>query len=215
MENQKIAVETYKYFSKLEGNQHIASEFALKTIIDVIENYKINNVLELGLGIGSISFCVLEFAKENNKQINYIGTESNEFCLGVLPKYLKNHFDKIQIFDNLNNVIISEKFDLIIIDGKEENLLKVKKMISKRGIIIIEGDRMPQLGLIQSAFSNHKYVRIISNSLNLSYGPSSLFSSHYIGGAQLIFTNPNFSQKINYIYYKIITAIRYRLRTIK
>ena len=35
MENQKIAANTYKYFSNLDGNQHIASEYALKKIIDI------------------------------------------------------------------------------------------------------------------------------------------------------------------------------------
>lgn len=215
MKIQNIAIATYKYFSNLDGNQHIASEFALKKIIDVIENYKIKNVLELGLGIGSISFCVLEFAKVNNKKINYIGTESNEFCLEVLPKYLKYHFDKIQIFNNLDSVISAKKFDLIIIDGKDENLLKVKEMISERGIIIIEGDRIPQLEFVQSVFSKHKYVRIISNQLNRSYGPSSLFPSHYIGGVQLIFINPSYFQWIDFYCYKIITGIRYRLRSLK
>jgi hypothetical protein len=213
MKNQKIAVETYKYFSDLEGNQHIASEFALKKIIDIIENYKIKNVLELGLGIGSISFCVLEFASKKHQNIHYTGTESNEFCLKVLPKYLKLHFDKIQIFNNLNNVNLTKKFDLIIIDGKEENLLKVKDMISERGIIIIEGDRMPQLELVKSVFSKHKYVRIISNQLNRNYGPCSLFPSHYIGGIQLIFINPDLMQKLNFVYYRISTAIKYRLRS--
>ena len=39
--------------------------------------------------------------------------------------------------------------------------------------------------------------------------------SDWCGGIQLVFVNPTFSQKANFIYYKIITAIRYRLRAIK
>jgi hypothetical protein len=213
MKNQKIAVETYKYFSNLEGNQHIASEFALRKIIDVIENYKIKNVLELGLGIGSISFCILEFSKEYNKQIEYIGTESNEFCLKVLPVYLKEHFNKVQIFRGLNEVPKNRKFEMVIVDGKDENLMQVKKIISNRGIIVIEGDRKPQLELLKNIFSDHLYVRLISNQKNPSYGPFS--SLTLLGGIQLIFVNPNFYQKINFLYYKISTAIRYRLRSIK
>lgn len=215
MKNHNIAVETYKYFSDLEGNQHIASEFALKKIIDIIENYKIKNVLELGLGIGSISYSVLEYSKHKNLEINYIGTESNEFCLEVLPKYLNFHFEKIKIFNSLNDLVSTNKFDLIIIDGKEENLVKVKEMISKRGLIMIEGDRMPQLELVKSVFPKHKHARIISNRLNLNYGPCSVYPSFYIGGVHLIFINPNFFQNINFIYYKIITAIRYRFRYLK
>jgi hypothetical protein len=206
------AIQTYKYFSGLEGNQHIASEFALKKIIEIIERYKIKNVLELGLGIGSICYCILDFSKEVNTKINYIGTESNEFCLEVLPKYLKDHFHKVQIFDNLNNVISKEKFDLVIIDGKDENLLKIKSIISNRGIIVIEGDRIPQLELVRNSFPNSLYVRLISNYKSPNYGPNP--STDWSGGAQLIFVNPNFYQKVNFIYFKITTSIKYRLRTI-
>lgn len=212
MRIQNIAVETYKYFSNLDGNQHIASEFALKKIIDIIKNYKIKNVLELGLGIGSISFCILEFSKEYNTQIEYTGTESNEFCLEVLPKYLKEHFNKVQIFKGLNEVPNNKKFEMVIIDGKDENLIQVKKIISNRGIIVIEGDRKPQLELLKNIFPDHLYVRLISNQHNPSYGPFS--SLTLLGGIQLIFINPNFHQKINFIFYKISTAIKYRLRAI-
>jgi len=207
------AIRTYKYFSNLEGNQHIASEFALKKIIEIIKNYKIKNILELEIGIGSISYCVLEFFKENTVQINYIGTEANEFCLEVLPKYIKGHFDKIQIFDNLNRIFSNEKFDLVIIDGKEENLIKIKNLISKRGIIIIEGDRIPQLELIRNSFPNCIYTRLISNYKNPGYGPFS--SNDWCGGIQLIFINPDFHQKINFIYYKAVTSFRYKIRVIK
>jgi hypothetical protein len=207
------AIQTYKYFSGLDGNQHIASEFALRKVIKISERYKIKNVLELGLGIGSISYCILNFSKEVNTKINYIGTESNEFCLEVLPKYLKDHFHKIQIFDDLNNVTSKEKFDLVIIDGKDENLLKIKNMISNSGIIIIEGDRIPQLELVRSSFPNSLFTRLISNYKNPYYGPFS--ASDWCGGIQLIFVNPNFYQKMNFIYYKITTSIKYRLRAIK
>lgn len=209
---QKIAIDTYKYFSSLEGNKHIASEFALKKIIDIIENNKIKNILELGLGIGSISYCILEFSKRNGIPINYFGTESNEFCLNVLPKYLKDHFDNIQIFDSLNKVPCKSKFNLVIIDGKEEGLVKIKEIITNKGIIIIEGDRMPQLELIRDVFPNSLYVRLISNYRSPIYGPFS--SNDWCGGIQLLFVNPNFYQKLNFLYYKLITAIRYRLRAI-
>lgn len=213
MEVKNSAIQTYKYFSGLDGNQHIASEFALRKVIKIIYRYKIKNVLELGLGIGSIAYCILDFSKEINSKINYVGTESNEFCLEFLPKYLKNHFDEIQIFDELNNVVLKEKFDLVIIDGKDENLLKIKSMISNRGIIIIEGDRIPQLDLVRNSFPNSLITRLISNYKSPEYGPFS--SSDWCGGLQLIFVNPNFYQKVNFIYYKITTSVKYRLRAIK
>ena len=213
MTQQNVAVTTYKYFSELEGNQYIASEFALKSILKIFEKYKIKNVLELGVGIGCISFCLLKSSSENNVNLNYIGTESNEFCLNVLPKYLKEYYNNIQIFAELKNVKSSAKFEMIIIDGKDENIKEVESLIAINGIIIIEGDRIPQLDIIRSIFPNSVYTRVISKNKNPNYGP--IPSTHYSGGVQLIFINPTFRQKLEYWFYKARTSLYYKIRTFK
>lgn len=41
MRTDNIAIETYRYFSTLEGNQYIASEFALKVILEIIHHNKV------------------------------------------------------------------------------------------------------------------------------------------------------------------------------
>ena len=213
MFQQNVAVTTYKYFSDLDGNQYIASEFALITILKVVENHKVKNILELGVGIGCISFCLLKFSSENNLNINYIGTESNEFCLKVLPNYLKEYYNKIQIFDELKDVKSSEKFEIIIIDGKDENIKEVESLIATNGIIIIEGDRIPQLNMIRNIFPKSVFTRIISNNKNPNYGP--IPSNHYSGGVQLIFINPTFKQKLEYWFYRTRTALYYKIRAFK
>ncbi len=213
MSNQNIAVSTYKYFSDLEGNQNIATEFALKTVLKVIENYNAKNILELGVGIGCISFCAMKLSSDKKLNINYVGTESNEFCLKVLPIYLKEHYNKIQIFAELKEVKSSKKFEIVIIDGKDENIKEVESLIATNGIIIIEGDRIPQLNMIRSIFPKSIYTRVISNSRNPNYGP--IPATHYSGGVQLIFINPTFKQKLNYWFHKARTALYYKIRTFK
>ena len=211
MNNKDIAVETYKYFSTLEGNQCIATEFAMKVILTIVDDYKAKNILEMGVGIGAIAYSVLEFAKINNKDFNYVGTEANEFCLKVLPEYLKDYYPKIKIIAGVSDVSDEESFELIIIDGKDDNINKVEKIISKNGIIIIEGDRQPQLAIIKNIFPNSLYTRVISNYKNPNYGP--IYSDHFCGGVQLIFINPTLKQKVDYYIYKIKTAVNYRLRS--
>ena len=117
MTTDKTGIDTYKYFSTLEGNQNIASEFALKLITKFVKSYRPKNILELGLGIGSISYAILHHSNSTNQKINYVGTEANEFCLEVLPKYLKEYYSEVTIFKTLDNVLNPEKFDFIIIDG--------------------------------------------------------------------------------------------------
>jgi hypothetical protein len=212
MKTNKIAIETYKYFSNLEGNQHIASEFALKTILNIISSYQPTRILELGLGIGSISYTVLHFARVNNYNIRYYGTESNEFCLNVLPKYLRDYLSQVQIFNSLQDISNTEKFDLVIIDGSDENIKMMELLLSKNGIIIIEGDRLPQLNSIKTIFPNSLYTRVISNYRNPKYGPFSAQS--FSSGIQLLFINPSWKQKLDFWKYKFRTALNYRLRAI-
>lgn len=210
MSNKDIAVATFKYFSGLEGNQHIASEFALKTIVDIVDKYKTENVLELGLGIGSIAYCIQDFYQKSHRKLNYVGTEANAFCLNALSTYLKEYYAKVQIFNTLKDIETTQKFDLIIIDGTDEHLLKIKDMITDNGIIIVEGDRIPQLNIIREIFPKSLYTRVVSNYISPDYGPFPPGS--YSGGLQLIFINPTLEQKIDFALYKIKTAVNYRLR---
>ena len=54
MNYKKIAKDNYKKFAFIDGNQHIASEYALITILKLIEDFNVKSILEVGLGIGSI-----------------------------------------------------------------------------------------------------------------------------------------------------------------
>lgn len=212
MNTHKIATDAYKYFSNLEGNQHIASEFALKSILDIISVHKPIRTMELGLGIGSIAYSVLKFATDAKQGIIYFGTESNEFCLNVLPKHLKDYFSIVQIFNSLQDISITEKFDVVIIDGTDENLVMVRNMIAKNGIIIIEGERLSQLKSIRTIFPNSVYTKVISNYRNPKYGPFS--AKNFSSGIQLLFINPGWKQKLNFWKYKFRTALNYRLRAL-
>lgn len=213
MRIDKSAAATYKYFSTLEGNQHIASLFALSFINKLIGKFQIKSVLELGLGIGSICHSIHHYCERKDIKLNYAGTETNLFCLGVLPEYLKDYFNGLKVYPNLNQMPNQTKFDLVIIDGKEENLIKVKSLIANHAVIVIEGDRLPQLEIIRKTFPGAYYVRVISLLKNPDYGPFS--SSHWCGGVQLIFINPTFKQILFYLHRRLLTSINYRLRKVK
>ena len=66
MNNDRVLKDQYLKFSNAEGNQHIASAFAIRKLIELINRFKTKSILELGLGIGSISGCILEIKKNEN-----------------------------------------------------------------------------------------------------------------------------------------------------
>ncbi len=204
------ANEFYNKFSSAEGNQHIASLFALKKTLDILKLYKPKNILEIGLGIGSVSYTILEYCKRNEIEINYFGTEANEFCLKQLPLNLENHYGKIILYDSIDKINEELKFDFIIIDGADDSLEKIKNQTTVNCCIFIEGDRKFQVEKIKELFPNYLYVHTISNYKDPEYGPFS--SLNWSGGGKIIFINPTLKQKTHYLYERIKTAYRFKTR---
>jgi hypothetical protein len=208
MNYKKIAADTYKKFSTLEGNQYIAGDYAIETILELIKDFKIKNILEIGLGIGSISDAILNFSRDNNLEINYYGTELNEFCLEALKKNVTDS-DKIHLFSDLEFLKANTKFDLVIVDGSDESLAKVKHLLASRSLIFIEGGRASQVKFLKELFPKSIYAEIISIRKPPEYG---LYHQKWTGGGSLIFINPNFVQKCYCFNEKVKTFLKRRLR---
>lgn len=207
MTNREQILTEYKEFCKAEGNQHIASEYAVKKLQGIINSFGVENILEIGLGIGAIAGSLLSAYPH----LEYTGTEDNEFCLNALKKNLGAKYRKLEVFSKLSKVP-QGKYDLVIIDGKDSDLEKTQQLVSKNGIIAIEGDRMPQQEFLGKYFPGHKYVHAISNKKNAVYSP--FLPDHWQGGLKLIFVNPNFLQKCWWIKEKLSTKFKYLYRNI-
>jgi hypothetical protein len=208
MNYKKNAADTYKKFSVLEGNQHIAGDYAIENILELIKDFRIKNILEIGLGIGSISDAILNFSKDNSLEIKYYGTEANKFCLEALKKNVTD-FDKIHLFPDLESLKTDTKFDLVIVDGSDESLAKVKHLLAPRSLIFIEGGRASQIEFLQELFPEFIYAEIISIRKPPEYGP---FNQKWTGGGSLVFTNPNFVQKCYCFNEKVKTFLKRRAR---
>lgn len=201
--------ENYYKFCLLEGNSFIASEFALYKILKIIEDFKIESVLEIGLGIGSISDTVLKKQKATGKKIRYVGTEANEFCKNALKSNVES-YSEIEQYEDLSELNSGSKFDLIIIDGQDETLPNIVTFCKKRTIIFIEGDRTPQSKLILSIFPHAKLVQHITIQKNKTYSPGN--PSFFVGGGRLIFINPNFKMKLYWFKEKVSSYLKRNYR---
>jgi hypothetical protein len=198
----------YFSFCAAGGNQYIASEYAIEKINELVEEFRLKRILEVGLGIGSISGIILATNKLK-LELKYSGTEAHDFCLKALSENLKENYNRLDIYSDLTKIPIRKKFDLIVVDGKDRNLQRVSDLISKHGVIAIEGDRMQQQDSLLEIFPNHKYVHCISRKKNKSYSPFP--SSHWQGGLKIIFVNPNYIQKFWWIKEKIFIKLKYLL----
>lgn len=208
MKNVKEQIANhYMKISATEGSEFIASEYAIYKIHELINVFNRNNILEVGLGIGSISETILSLNKDN-AELKYDGTEANKYCLSALTLNLKkDNFGRLGIYRNIADLPEENKYDLVIIDGKDEHLSKLKKQISKNAIIVIEGDRMPQQKVLQELFSGSKFYHSICLEKNKDYSPYSTYL--WQAGIKVIFVNPSFKQILWRLKEKISTKIKY------
>jgi hypothetical protein len=201
--------ENYKRFCKLEGSDYIATGFALSVILWVIRKFKVNSVLELGLGIGAIADTVLKDARIEQRGVRYVGTESNEFCNRELKKNIEFYSD-LEHYNRLSEVPNGETFDLIIVDGMDSSFEQIKSHCKLRSIIFIEGDRTPQANLIMSLFPKAKHVNVISLEKHKIYAHGN--PQFFIGGGRLIFTDPTLQMHLVYWKLRISTYFKRILR---
>ncbi len=197
----------YQSFCEAEGSQHIASEYAIGKINALVEKFRVKRILEVGLGIGSISGILLAMNR-NRPDLDYFGTEANDFCINALPDNLKEDYIRLHIYSDLGEIPANKKFDLIIIDGKDHNLQAIKGLISRNGIIAIEGDRMTQQDSLQELFPDHKYVHCISLKKNKEYSPFP--AEEWQGGLKVIFVNHTIKQSLWWLMEKYLTKIKYQ-----
>jgi hypothetical protein len=145
----------------------IASEQAIGGVIKVISKHKPKKILELGAGIGTLTYTALSIiASQNIYKDNGFGfftIENNKFCLNQLPVNLKD-------FDNLYTVLPSTEvlppgilFDFIIVDGGGDldgdmGAMFFGNMLAQNGIILVEGGRAFQRNLIQEWYGARRHV---------------------------------------------------------
>lgn len=200
----------YKRYCKAEGSQHIVSEFALMNILKLIKRYRLKNILEVGVGIGTISGSILKYARKNDLNINCIGTEANNFCLNQIPLNLQEDFKSLDLYHNIPVIPHSIKFDLIIVDGAELYLEDIKTKLKSRAIVVIEGDRSEQVEVVREIYPQSRYVQLISTEKNGDYSVKR--SEDFQGGLKVIFTDPDLTQLIHWSYLKLKAKIKFKQR---
>ncbi len=124
----------------IKNNVPIMSEDTIEKINEIINTNNIKTILEIGTAIGYSTICFA--CNKNITKITSIERDNNRYSLAVnnvVSSSLKN-IDLIH--DDAENVIIKDKYDLVIIDAaKSQNLKffnKYKENLNKNGIIIID-----------------------------------------------------------------------------
>ena len=209
MKSDYFTERQYRKFSRAEGSQYIASEYALFRILKLGQKFRPKNILEVGVGIGTISDSLLKIF-ENSYQPKIFGTEDNEFCRSQIAINLGPSFEQMKLFRSIPELPKCQKFDLIIIDGKDSSLQQLKGIMSERCILVIEGDRKNQTDFVRRLLPDSKFVHSIVCRRNSSY--SNRPKEHFQGGVKIIFTNPDTKQYLEWMRLKLSSKIHFQIR---
>lgn len=210
MKIKSFTSQQYKRYCKTLGSNYIVSEFALFHILKLINIYSFRNILEIGVGIGTISDSILKYSQKKNFKIKCYGTENVAFCLNQIPVNLGENFKDLKLYADIGEIRKLNQFGFIIIDGSEEKLKNVDGLITNNGIILIEGDRKEQEMMVKDIFPKSKFVHLISLKRNGDY--SVMNESDFRGGLKVIFVNPNIMQSFHWCYLKLKSSVKMQLR---
>jgi protein-L-isoaspartate O-methyltransferase len=136
-----------------QGRLKIASENAIGGLMRSIARHRPSRVLEIGPGIGTLSYAMLakmkSLALHDSGDFLFVTVEDDPFCANQLQKNL-------QAFDGLYRLLRSTAelepdldFDLIVVDGREapdggSAGVPYTDALRPHGMIVVEGQRNRQ-----------------------------------------------------------------------
>lgn len=104
--------EIYEMFKKQTGSNAISGIATLEAIVHAAKNDKPKTVLELGGGIGTISYAIL---KNCDAVIDIY--EHDEFCRKTLAENLKGMEARYAVISDYAQLPPRRSYDIIVVDG--------------------------------------------------------------------------------------------------
>jgi protein-L-isoaspartate O-methyltransferase len=118
-----------------------------------VARYRPTRVLEIGPGIGTLSYSILakmkSLALHECDDFLFVTVEDNEFCAQQLQKNLQEFDGLYHLCESIADLDPDLDFDLIIVDGGErpddkKALIQYTDFMREHGMILVEGQRNRQ-----------------------------------------------------------------------
>lgn len=202
------AASVYRHFKSLPGSDHIAKPVNLSAIIEICKKEKPTRVLELGGGIGAISYAVLA---HSDAFIDIY--ENNDFCIGALQKNLKEFEGRFSIIPDYKTLPPARRYDFFVVDGgtsgtkDDEYKMMVHNFIrhlESLKFVYIEGRRGLQRDLVRDALRDQYIYRLIKYA-------DAIFDGKSMSGGLKIVCYPVSSaiiRQINFLFWNTIVSVR-------
>lgn len=174
--------------ASVQGTFGIASAHAIGGIIDTILRQRPKTVLEIGAGIGTLTYTILRTATDlapgNGRDLELITIEKHPFCLEQLEKNLACYEGRYRIEPDSGRLRSENRsFDFIVVDGGagaegrhhdgcdggisgDMGVTDFSGMLNRGGSILVEGFRLFQRERIKEWYGDRDYVYMKSTPLS-------------------------------------------------
>jgi predicted O-methyltransferase YrrM len=163
-----------------EGRVKIASENTIDGLMTSIIKYRPKRILEIGSGIGTLTHTILStmtsLELHEHEDYLFMTLEDNPFCLSQMAKNLHEYEGLYRVINSTNELSSDLEFDLIIVDGRgkfddRKRATNFDDLLSRKGMIIVEGQRTFQRSFIGESYRNRTFVHVKMRSLKQNLSP--------------------------------------------
>lgn len=142
------AWSVYQTFKEKNGANHIASPVGIHVLLEIIKTLKPKRILEVGGGIGTLSYTILRFT---DAEVDVF--EDQPFCIKELTENLRGFEHRYTLLTDYHHFTLPrDEYDLIIVDGGGHGFVYHLVNLCRRiGGIFVEGGRSEQRKQIRRA----------------------------------------------------------------
>jgi len=150
----------------VDGNVGIASECSIRGIIEVIAHKKPNCILELGSGIGTMTYAVLKTCGHFRSSAGFpefYTIENHPFCLSQMAINLQEFEGRYHVLNSALPLRESGmEFDFIIVDGGGDHPsdmggMSLEGLVGEGAVVMFEGSRKAQRDQLVQLYA-HRHI---------------------------------------------------------
>ena len=202
-------LEIYNYFKQQSGSEHIAKPTTIEILLDICREQQPKKILELGGGIGTISYLLLS---NSTAQVDIY--EDNDFCFNKLEERIFPFGDvRFKVIKNYHEMPPAKEYDLVIVDGGSGKgrgkdfdggymmaVSDILKCIDPVKTIYVEGYRHIQRWLIFKVLRKKYTYKLIR------YDETSFQGKRLSGGLKIEckFSQSKILRLVNFIFWAIV-----------
>lgn len=194
--------------SSVNGRVGIASQNAIGGLIQTLHRRSPLRILEIGAGIGTLTYTILNWARsvgmERNPNYTFISVENNDYCLKQLASNLKGFEGGYRLVSSVEEARQTGlQFDLITIDGggdvpNDMGFMNFDRLLQHNGAIFVEGARITQREKIKEWYGDRSFIYVKMESTQ----PLSTSASNEVTAKNkpyhLFIFEPGFQESLSY-----------------